>query len=118
MFAETPPACRFLSNKRGYEATFGRDLLDAGFDPRDVMDKSDLRGMVVPVVRSYLSRAFPLVLQIPGAPDAAVAKTEEDRREIEVRARPRGLAGRAASRSAAGSSTGSGSPSRRAARRR
>jgi hypothetical protein len=83
MFAGTPPACRFLSNKRGYEATFGRDLVDAGFDPRDVMDKSDLRGMVVPVVRSYLSRAFPLVLQIPGAPDAAVAKTEEDRREIE-----------------------------------
>jgi len=83
MFAGTQPACRFLSNKRGYEATFGRDLLDAGFDPRDVMDKSDLRGMVVPVVRSYLNRAFPLVLQIPGAPDAAVAKTEEDRREIE-----------------------------------
>jgi hypothetical protein len=84
MFAGAPPACRFLSNKRGYEATFGRDLLDAGFDPRDVMDKGDLRGMVVPVVRSYLSRAFPLVLQIPGAPDAAVAKTEEDRREIEA----------------------------------
>ena len=35
-----PPAVRFLSNKRGYAATFGRDLLDAGFDPRDVMDKS------------------------------------------------------------------------------
>ncbi len=83
MFAENPPACRFLSNKKGYEATFGRDLLEAGFDPRDVMDKAELRGMVVPVVRSYLGRAFPLVLQIPGAPDAAVAKTEEDRREVE-----------------------------------
>ena len=84
MFPGSPPACRFLSNKRGYEATFGRDLLDAGFDPRDVMDKSELRGMVVPVVRSYLAKAFPLVLRIPGAPDAAVAKTEEDRREIEA----------------------------------
>lgn len=83
MFAGNPPACRFLSNKRGYEATFGRDLLDAGFDPRDVMDKGDLRGMVAPVVRSYLARVFPLVLQIPGAPDATVARTEEDRREIE-----------------------------------
>ncbi|MFL6194794.1 MAG: hypothetical protein ACJ75H_11530 [Thermoanaerobaculia bacterium] len=83
MFAENPPACRFLSNKRGYEATFGRDLLDAGFDPRDVMDKGDLRGMVAPVVRAYLSRAFPLLLSIAGAPDAVVAKTEEDRREIE-----------------------------------
>ncbi len=66
MFAETPPACRFLSNKRGYEATFGRDLLDAGFDPRDVMDKGELRGMVVPVVRAYLDRAFPWRLQIAG----------------------------------------------------
>lgn len=84
MFAGSPPACRFLSNKRGYEATFGRDLLDAGFDPRDVMDKSDLRGMVAPVVRAYLARAFPLVLRIAGAPNAAVAKTEEDRREIEA----------------------------------
>jgi hypothetical protein len=83
MFAGNPPACRFLSNKRGYEATFGRDLLDAGFDPRDVMDKSELRGMVVPVVHSYLARAFPLVLRIAGVPDAAVARTDEDRREIE-----------------------------------
>jgi hypothetical protein len=84
MFAANPPACRFLSNKRGYEATFGRDLLDAGFDPRDVMDKGDLEGIVAPVVRAYLARAFPLVLQVPEAPDAAVAKTEEDRREIET----------------------------------
>jgi len=83
MFAGNPPACRFLSNKRGYEATFGRDLLDAGFDPRDVMDKSELRGMVVPVVRAYLARAFPLVLRMAGVPDAAVARTDEDRREIE-----------------------------------
>jgi hypothetical protein len=83
MFAENPPACRFLSNKRGYEATFGRDLLDAGFDPRDVMDKAELRGMVVPVVLAHLARAFPWTLQVPGSPDAAVAKTEEDRREVE-----------------------------------
>jgi hypothetical protein len=84
MFAENPPTCRFLSNKRGYEATFGRDLIDAGFNPRDVMDKGELREMVVPVVRSYLERAFPLTLQVvQGPPDAAVAKTEEDRREIE-----------------------------------
>lgn len=88
MFAENPPTCRFLSNKRGYEATFGRDLIDAGFNPRDVMDKSELREMVVPVVRSYLDRAFPLRLEIvrdhQRAPDAAVAKTEEDRKEIET----------------------------------
>jgi hypothetical protein len=88
MFAENPPTCRFLSNKRGYEATFGRDLIDAGFNPRDVMDKGELREMVVPVVRSYLDRAFPLLLQIAQSgerpPDAAVARTEEDRREVEA----------------------------------
>ncbi|HEV8577672.1 MAG TPA: hypothetical protein VGX68_01210 [Thermoanaerobaculia bacterium] len=84
MFAENPPICRFLSNKRGYEATFGRDLIDAGFNPRDVMDKSELRTMVAPVVRSYLERSFPFRLRIVHGPsDAAVAKTEEDQREIE-----------------------------------
>ncbi len=86
MFAENPPTCRFLSNKRGYEATFGRDLIDAGFNPRDVMDKGELRQTVVPVVRSYLERAFPLELRIAGDGEgftAAVARTEEDRREVE-----------------------------------
>jgi hypothetical protein len=90
MFAENPPTCRFLSNKRGYEATFGRDLLDAGFDPRDVMDKAELKERVVPAVRSLLDRAFPWKLEIaqagerpPAIPVAAVAKTEEDRREVE-----------------------------------
>ena len=90
MFAGNPPACRFLSNKRGYEATFGRDLLDAGFDPRDVMDKSELQEMVLPVVRPSLDRAFPLALQVIGGggggetpPIAWVGRTEEDRREVE-----------------------------------
>jgi len=87
MFAENPPTCRFLSNKRGYEATFGRDLIDAGFNPRDVMDKGELRAMVLPVVRAYLDRTFPFELQIACSgerpPAAAVAKTEEDRREVE-----------------------------------
>ena len=70
MFAERPPACRFISNKRGYEATFGRDLLDAGFDPREVIDKSDLDRAVVPILRGYLDRAFPLALRLaaPGRP--------------------------------------------------
>lgn len=83
MFADNPPTCRFLSNKRGYEATFGCDLIDAGFNPRDVMDKRELKEMVVPVVRSYLDKTFPLRLEIVGGPAAAAAKTEEDRREIE-----------------------------------
>jgi hypothetical protein len=66
VFGERGASVRFLSNKRGYTATFGRDLLDAGFDPRDVMDKADLAG-VVPTIASMLERAFPLTLTFAGA---------------------------------------------------
>jgi hypothetical protein len=87
MFAERPPACRFVSNKRGYEATFGRDLLDAGFDPRDVIDKAEIARSVVPVVRAFLERSFPVALRLaaPGrAPwDLRVARLESERDEIE-----------------------------------
>ena len=84
MFPTSPPSCRFLSNKRGYEATFGRDLSEAGFDPRDVMDKRELQTVVAPVVHSHLDRAFPLLLETAQALPAAVARTEDDRREIET----------------------------------
>src|SRR6266851_2367822 len=87
MFAERPPACRFVSNKRGYEATFGRDLLDAGFDPRDVIDKAEIARAVVPVVRAFLERSFPMALRLaaPGrAPwELRVARLESEREEIE-----------------------------------
>jgi hypothetical protein len=87
MFPSRAPTVRFLSNKRGYSATFGRDLLDAGFDPRDVMDKSALRDTVVPAVIALFDRAFPQVLEAR-LPPAAVARwpvgaTDDDRREIE-----------------------------------
>jgi hypothetical protein len=55
-----PPVVRFFSNKRGYSATFGRELMDAGFDPRDVMDKGDLGAVVVPTIVATLERQFPL----------------------------------------------------------
>lgn len=61
-FPTRPPLVRFLSNKRGYSATFGRDLVEAGFDPRDVMDKSSLAETVVPAIASLFDRAFPLEL--------------------------------------------------------
>jgi hypothetical protein len=87
MFAERPPACRFVSNKRGYEATFGRDLLDAGFDPRDVIDKAEITRSVVPVVRAFLERSFPMALRLvaPGrAPwELRVSRLEGEREEIE-----------------------------------
>jgi hypothetical protein len=85
MFADRPPACRFLSNKRGYQATFGRDLLEAGFDPRDVLDKSELSSVVVPVIRSFLERSFPLVLRF------ALGKEEEPQTRALARVEPERL---------------------------
>ncbi len=88
MFPTRPPVCRFFSNKRGYEATFGRDLAEAGFDPRDVLEKGDLAQVVVPTLRSFLERRFPWSLEaVEGArrlAPAAVGSTEQDRQEVEM----------------------------------
>jgi hypothetical protein len=84
MFPSRPPACRFFSNKRGYEATFGRDLAEAGFDPRDVIEKGDLEQVLVPTVRAFLARRFPWDLATAAAgPPVALGVSEEDRREAE-----------------------------------
>jgi hypothetical protein len=87
LFAERPPAVRFLSNKRGYSATFGRDLADAGFDPRDVMDKSDLTSSVVPAVAALVDRAFPLALDAlapaTGRRRWLIADHESERRDVD-----------------------------------
>jgi hypothetical protein len=87
LFAERAPAVRFLSNKRGYSATFGRDLADAGFDPRAVMDKSELASVVVPVIASLVDGAFPLTLDSvspeQGRRRLRVADHEMERQEIE-----------------------------------
>ncbi len=88
MFAERLPTCRFVSNKRGYEATFGRDLLDAGFDPREVIDKAEIVRAAVPLLTSFLDRAFPLVLRLaaPGrdAGELRVARCDGERGEVEA----------------------------------
>jgi hypothetical protein len=86
LFAGRPPAVRFLSNKRGYAATFGRDLMGAGFDPRDVMDKAELETMVVPAIVRDLAERFPLGLELagPGARSLSpVANDDVSRGEIE-----------------------------------
>jgi hypothetical protein len=80
MFPSRTPVCRFFSNKRGYGATFGRDLVEAGFDPRDVIEKDELEKVVVPALRSHLERRFPWHLEPAGE---ALGTTEDDRREIE-----------------------------------
>jgi len=70
LFADRPPQVRFLSNKRGYAATFGRDLADAGFDPRDVMDKAELETTAVPTLVRFFDTAFPLTLSVAPATGA------------------------------------------------
>jgi len=85
MFPSRPPSCRFFSNKRGYEATFGRDLAEAGFDPRDVIEKGDLQQVLVPTLRSFLGRRFPWDLETAGGGTVmAVGATDEDRRDVEA----------------------------------
>lgn len=58
-FARTPPRCVFMSNKRGFAATFGRDLVEVGFDPRDVLAKDAMASTLVPFLRQALFEAFP-----------------------------------------------------------
>lgn len=80
MFPDRTPVCRFFSNKRGYGATFGRDLVEAGFDPRDVIEKDELEKVVIPALRAHLERRFPWRLEPVGE---ALGTAEEDRREAE-----------------------------------
>jgi hypothetical protein len=88
MFPDRAPTVRFLSNKRGYSATFGRDLMEAGFDPRDVMDKAAVADMVVPAIALLFDRAFPLELEAAlSSNDArtwAIAQGDAERREIDA----------------------------------
>jgi len=82
LFADRPPRVRFLSNKRGYTATFGRDLAEAGFDPRDVMDKAVLDTSVVPTIAHAFDAAFPMTLTVSlhGAPARSLHDPEAGRR--------------------------------------
>jgi hypothetical protein len=86
MFDRHRPAVRFVSNKRGYTATFGRDLMEAGFDPRDVMDKSELDAVIVPSLGRDLDTRLPFEVVTSDAPaPVPVAAHEESRRELAQR---------------------------------
>lgn len=82
------PRCAFISNKRGYEATFGSELLAAGHDPRDVMNKYELERVVVPFIGQHLQEFFPWTLEYSNAPgsinDCLVSRNELCMREIEL----------------------------------
>lgn len=84
LFAERPPLVRFCSNKRGYDATFGRELIDAGFDPRDVMDKTALAEAVVPALLRMLRAQFPRDGCMSSATGTAAVKVNDaDRPDVE-----------------------------------
>ena len=94
MFPKRQPAVRFVSNKRGYSATFGRDLMDAGFDPRDVMDKAELDRVILPLIARDIDDRFPLEwtgssrgMSTDARPTSAVPLGSDDdtRRELEGR---------------------------------
>jgi hypothetical protein len=86
LFAEHRPAVRFVSNKRGYTATFGRDLMEAGFDPRDVMDKAELDAVIVPSLVRDLESRLPLELvSSETAVPTPTAAHDASRQEIERR---------------------------------
>ncbi|CAN5805945.1 hypothetical protein BH18ACI5_BH18ACI5_07740 [soil metagenome] len=86
MFTKRQPAVRFVSNKRGYSATFGRDLMDAGFDPREVMDKGELERVILPSALRDVDERFPLGLMTADRPLAVpIAADDQARREIEQR---------------------------------
>jgi len=59
IFGDGSIHCAFFSNKRGYEATFGAELLAAGHDPRDVLNKLEPARIVLPFLENHLNKNFP-----------------------------------------------------------
>lgn len=62
-YGQHPPRCVFMSNKRTFEATFGKKLRQAGFDEDDVLSKDDLDETLVPLLRRCFRASFPLELE-------------------------------------------------------
>jgi hypothetical protein len=84
LFAERAPVVRFCSNKRGYDATFGKDLIDAGFDPREVMDKGALAEAVVPGLLRLWRAQFPRRARVSGDRGAVDMPVHDaDRTDVE-----------------------------------
>ena len=97
----TSPRCASCRTSAATAATFGRDLMEAGFDPRDVMDKSEL-GIVHSCRRSCadLDARLPLELVTSGASRAdagggARRRAARDRRAAGSRRLGRERPGRA-----------------------
>ena len=86
MFPQRTPSCRFMSNKTGFGIGFGRDLMDAGFDPREVIDKSQLGALITGVLDDFMDQAFPLELEICSGHDEPVSfqVNREDRETMEA----------------------------------
>ena len=89
ILGDRPPKCAFISNKRGFEATFGAELLAAGHDPRDVLNKYELDRMVVPFINRYLAKAFPWELswticgtESLGVESCRVANHPDEQRDV------------------------------------
>jgi hypothetical protein len=86
LFADRAPTVRFLSNKHGYAATFGRDLMAAGFDPRDVLDKADVATVGVPAIAALVDRIFDVDLDVwhPTSGARGLRVSDQDRPDLEA----------------------------------
>ena len=86
---ERAPKCAFISNKRGYEATFGAELLAAGHDPRDVLNKYETDRIVIPFLQRHIAKEFPWLLEwrklanSDGLGSCLVNSDEEEKAELE-----------------------------------
>ena len=82
MFPQSPPRCRFMSNKSGFHISFGKELMDAGFDPREVIDKHELAALILPVINRFLNEEFPLLLTWEPGPNLRLRCHAEDRQWV------------------------------------
>lgn len=78
------PRCVFMSNKRAFEATFGKKLRLAGFDEDDVLSKDELEDTLVPLVLRSLRESLPLALERSGQPEAWVCADDDETQTLDL----------------------------------
>ncbi|MGH1340304.1 MAG: hypothetical protein ACRBN8_02040 [Nannocystales bacterium] len=82
-YGDGRPRCVFMSNKRAFEATFGKKLRNAGFDEDDVLSKDELEHTLSPLLHRCLREAFPLEVErsdVRG--DHWLSDTDDDAKDV------------------------------------
>ncbi len=86
MFPQRSPFCRFMSNKRGFGIGFGKEMMEAGFDPREVIDKNELAKTIAPELALFLAQSFPLILEVCAGDEEPFERriSRDDRAAVEA----------------------------------